>query len=89
NDFKVNVIQQMTIYQKWDTQTVHKIASLQLNDATEDGWELINCKSTKIVDKGPAVLVMASQPGYEHSFYTEMLFIVDEAPFWLIHYWLH
>jgi hypothetical protein len=89
NDFKVNVIQQMTIYQKWDTQTIHKIAPLQLNDATEEGTELINCKSTKIVEKGPAVLVMASQPGYEHSFYTEFYFIVDEAPFALIHHWLH
>jgi hypothetical protein len=32
---------------------------------------------------------MASQPGYEHSFYTEFYFIVDEAPFALIHHWLH
>jgi hypothetical protein len=79
----------MTIHQKWDTQTIHKIAPLQLNDATEEGTELINCKSTKIVEKGPAVLVMASQPGYEHSFYTEFYFIVDEAPFALIHHWLH
>jgi hypothetical protein len=62
---------------------------MTLDDATEEGQELIKVVNTASVQTGPAVLVMASQPGYEHVFATQMLFIVDDAPFEFIHYWTH
>jgi hypothetical protein len=62
---------------------------MKLNDVTETGTENIKVVNTATVQTGPAVLVMASQPGYEHVYATELLFLVDDPPFSLIHSWTH
>ncbi len=89
NDFRVNVIETTTLIKKSETRTMYHISPMKLNDATEEGQELIKVVNTATVQTGPAVLVMASQPGYEHVYATELLFIVDDAPFEFIHYWTH
>jgi hypothetical protein len=89
NDFTFNVIEITTLIKKSETRTMYHISPVKLNDATETGTENIKVVNTPTVQTGPAVLVMASQPGYEHMYGTEFLFIVDDAPFSLIHYWTH
>jgi hypothetical protein len=90
NDFKVNFIETINIAnKKGEIRTIHNISPMKLNDATEDGTETLLVTETDTVTSGPVVLVAASQPGYEHVYYTEFLFIVDEAPFSAIHYWTH
>jgi hypothetical protein len=89
NDFRVNVIETTTFIKKSETRTVYHISPVNIKDATEDGQELIKVVNTPTVQTGPAIMVAASQPGYEHSFATEFLFLVDEPPFGLIHWWTH
>jgi hypothetical protein len=89
NDFRVNVIETTTLIKKSGTRIMYHISPMKLNDATETGTENIEVVNTATVQTGPAVLVMASQPGYEHVYATQMLFIVDDAPFEFIHYWTH
>jgi hypothetical protein len=89
NDFRVNVIETTTFIKKSGTRTMYHISPMTLDDATEEGEELIKVVNTASVQTGPAVLVMASQPGYEHVYATELLFIVDDAPFEFIHWWTH
>jgi hypothetical protein len=90
NDFKVNLIETMNIAnKKGEMRTVRQISPMKLNDATEDGQELLLIVETDTATSGPAVLVATSQPGYEHVYATEFLFIVDDAPFELIHWWTH
>jgi hypothetical protein len=89
NDFRVNVIETTTLIKKSGTRTMYHISPMKLNDVTETGTELIKVVNTPTVQTGPAVLVMASQPGYEHVYATEFLFLVDDPPFSLIHSWTH
>jgi hypothetical protein len=89
NDFRVNVIETTTLIKKSETRTMYHISPMKLDDATETGKENIKVVNTKTVQTGPAVLVMASQPGYEHTWATEFLFLVDDPPFSLIHSWTH
>jgi hypothetical protein len=87
NDFRVNVIETTTLIKKSETRTMYHISPMKLNDVTEDGQELIEVVNTKTMQTGPAVLVMASQPGYEHTWQTGFYFLVDDPPFSLIHDW--
>ena len=89
NDFRVNVIETTTFIKKSETRTMYHISPMKLDDVTEDGQELIKVVNTATVQTGPAVLVMASQPGYEHSFATEFLFLVEDPPYSFIHSWTH
>jgi hypothetical protein len=89
NDFRVNVIETTTLFKKSETRTMYHISPMKLNDATETGKENIKVVNTPTVQTGPAVLVMASQPGYEHTWATEFLFLADDPPFSLIHSWTH
>jgi hypothetical protein len=89
NDFRVNVIETTNLIKNGTIRTLYHISPMKLNDATEEVQELIKVVNTATVQTGPAVLVMASQPGYEHAFATTLLFIVDDAPFEFIHYWTH
>lgn len=89
NDFRVNVIETTTLIKKSETRTMYHISPMKLNDATETGKENIKVVNTATVQTGPAVLVMASQPGYEHTWQTEFLFLADDPPFSLIHSWTH
>jgi len=81
NDFKVNIIEQMNINLKIEEITIYHISPVTIADVTEDGQELIKVVTTKTVYSGPAVLVAASQPGYEHTWYTEFYFLADSQPF--------
>jgi hypothetical protein len=81
NDFKVNFIQTINIYMRKFQATIHIISPMCINDATEEGWELLLAVNTKYVTTGPSVMVIASQPGYEHSFATSFYFIADIQPF--------
>jgi len=89
NDFRVNVIETTNLIKKGTIRTMYHMSPMKLNDATEEGQELVMVVNTASVQTGPVVLVMASQPGYEHTYSTTMLFIVDDAPFEFIHYWTH
>ena len=89
NDFRVNVIETTNLIKKSETRTMYHISPMKLNDVTETGTENIKVVNTATVQTGPAVLVMASQPGYEHVYATEFLFLVDDPPFSLIHSWTH
>jgi hypothetical protein len=81
NDFKVNFIQTINIYTKFNEQTIHIISPMCINDATEEGWKLLLAIDMKCVTTGPSVMVVASQPGYEHSFATSFYFLADIQPF--------
>jgi hypothetical protein len=82
NDFTVNFIETLTMYQKTKTRTIHNISPVKLDDATETGWELLYAIDTKTAVSGPAVFIGASQPGYEHSFATTLDFYTDIQPFY-------
>jgi hypothetical protein len=86
NDFEVNFIISTT-YTKWNGDpwfTWNYINSMRLNDNTEEGRELLlmcNCKHISTT----AVMVIANQPGVEHTFGTYYSFIADKycwRPFW-------
>jgi len=90
NDFEVNFIETINLAnKKGQIRTIHNINPMTINDLTEDGTELLYAFETATAKSGPAVMVAASQPGYEHVYATELLFIVDDAPFEFIHYWTH
>ena len=90
NDFKANVIEQKTISLKNNPAvTIYHISPVTIDDVAEDGQELIQVVSTRTVQSGPAVFVVASQPGYEHTWSTEFLFLVEDPPYGFIHYWTH
>ncbi len=90
NDFKVNLVETINIAnKKGEIRTIRQISPMKLSDETEEGQELLLVVETDTATSGPAVLVAASQPGYEHVYATEFLFIVDDAPFELIHWWTH
>jgi hypothetical protein len=81
NDFKVNFIETFDIHIHKLQETIHLISPMCLNDATEEGWKLLLAIDTKFVTSGPSVMVIASQPGYEHSFATYFYFLADIQPF--------
>jgi len=88
NDFKVNFIEAKHYNIEGKEWEAYHISPMALDPVTEDGLENLRVVETKTISTW-AVLVAASQPGYEHSWYTEFYFIVDDAPFEFIHYWLH
>jgi len=81
NDFEVNFIQTLNIMIKGEEFTIYHISPVQLNDETEEGWQLLKAIVTRTVQTGPAVMVVANQPGYEHTFGTFYYFIADIQPF--------
>jgi len=90
NDFEVNFIETLNLAnKKGEIRTIHHISPMKLDDETEEGSELLYVVDTDTAMSGPAVMVAANQPGYEHTFGTTLLFIVDDAPFEFIHYWTH
>ena len=68
NDFEVNLIQTLEINMWNEEKTIHCISQMRLNDETEEGCKLLLQINTKWVTSGPAVMVAANQPGYEHTF---------------------
>ena len=77
----MNFIETLEVFGKGEG-TLYHISPMQLNDdETEEGWELLRVVNTKKVKSGPAVMVAANQPGYEHTFGTFYYFIADIQPF--------
>jgi len=90
NDFEVNFIETLNLAnKKGQIRTIHHISPMTLDDETEEGTELLYIVDTDTATSGPAVMVASNQPGYEHTFATTLLFIVEDAPFEFIHYWTH
>ncbi len=82
NDFEVNFIETMhLVNDEGEEVTLHHISPMKLNDETEEGQELLTVIETEDVTSGPAVMVAANQPGYEHTFGTFYYFIADIQPF--------
>lgn len=81
NDFRVNFIETITFYEKAGTRTIYYINPVQIDDVTEEGQKLLKVVDTPIVATGPAVIVVASQPGYEHTFQASFYFIADIQPY--------
>jgi len=81
NDFEVNFIQTTNFNIKGGKGTSHHISHMQLNDDTEEGQQLLKVIDTMKVQSGPAVMIVANQPGYEHTFATFWFFIADIQPF--------
>lgn len=81
NDFEVNFVQKLTVSQKGGTKYLYHIDQMHLNDETEEGQQLLYMINTKTTSSGPALMVVANQPGYEHTFRTFYWFIADPQPF--------
>lgn len=81
NNFEVNFIETTNIYRMGNWRTMHHISPVELNEVTEEGWELLKVIDTPAVFTGPNVLVAANQPGYEHTFGTFYYFLADIQPF--------
>ena len=82
NDFKVNFIETLDLAnKKGGIRTIHHISPMELDDGTEEGSELLYVVETDTAISGPAVMVAANQPGYEHTFGTFYYFIADTQPF--------
>lgn len=76
NKFQVNFITTVTMTMFKKTTTLYYISHMYLNKA-QDGSMLLAAVNTKFVTFGPSVMVVASQPGYEHSWYTEFEFTAE------------
>ncbi len=71
NDFEVNFIQGKVVEQMQAKESPYKIIHMELADDTEDGWQLIqSLVAGKMKTLEPTVMVVANQPGYEHTFET-------------------
>ncbi len=69
NNFEVSFIQTTTYSSKWHTWTWDFISHMWLNDDTEQGKKYFMCFNGKKWDN-TIVMVVANQPGYEHTFGT-------------------
>ena len=76
NKFEVNFIQTLTLNICKKTTTLRYITSMWLNKA-QDGSTILPAINTKIATFGPAVMVVANQPGYEHNFGTYFEFTAN------------
>ncbi|MFX0007348.1 MAG: hypothetical protein ACFFA7_04765 [Promethearchaeota archaeon] len=77
NDFEVNFIETISIFRRGTlVRTKINIASMNVDDVTEDGRELLTLLDTKTVQTYN-VMVVANQPGYEHTFGSFYSFIAS------------
>jgi len=79
NDFEVNFIRTITLS---DPTTVYSIVPMTLDNAQE-GSILLPCMNGNCPNLafGPHVMVVANQPGYEHTFSTNFWFWADTTSF--------
>jgi len=80
NKFQVNFIQTVTLNLGKKRTTLHYVSHMYLNKA-QDGSMLLPALDTKIAKFGPSVMVVANQPGYEHTFGTNFEFSADIVKF--------
>ena len=76
NKFEVNFIQTLTLSICKKTTIQHFITPMWLNKA-QDGSTILPAINTKVATFGPAVMIVANQPGYENSFGTYFTFSAD------------
>lgn len=80
NDFEVNFIREL-VHTKDGTSVTTNIIPMELDDDTEDGWKVIPAINEKKVHSiDPTVMVVANQPGYEHTFETFYWFYANIKP---------
>jgi len=80
NDFGVSFLRTLvhTDGPDKDPWITYDIIRMELDDDTEDGWQNIKAINQKTVfTYGPALMVAANQPGYEHDFRTFYWFYAD------------
>ena len=73
NDFGVSFLRTLVHTDGPDTDPwiTYDVIRMELDDDTEDGWQNIKAINQKTVfTYGPALMVAANQPGYEHDFRT-------------------
>lgn len=82
NDFKVNFINTKSIYKKngdlW--KTFRYVSRMWLNEETEEGRKLLLMLNNDRIQSS-TVMVVANQPGTEHTFRTYYYFIAQEKVF--------
>jgi hypothetical protein len=76
NKFQVNFITIANTNICHKPKTLYYISHMFLNDA-QDGCMLLPAVNTKLVTFGPSVIVVASQPGYEHTWSTYWQFTAE------------
>jgi hypothetical protein len=81
NNFEVNIIQSLTIHARKLDMTLYFTCHVCINDETEEGCIVLPRVNTKCATSGPAVMVAANQPGYEHTFGTYYEFEADVLHF--------
>lgn len=71
NDFRVTVLQSSTLYKRDGTEwlTAYHTYRMRINDDTEEGKLHLYMPSSSWISS-TAVMVVANQPGYEHTFGT-------------------
>ncbi|MGA2768037.1 MAG: hypothetical protein ABSF24_06955 [Candidatus Bathyarchaeia archaeon] len=77
NKFNVNFIQTVTLNMGHKVTTVDYITHMWLDPKTQDGSALLPAIDTRIATFGPSVMVVASQPGFEHWISTSYSFTAD------------
>jgi len=87
NNFEVNFIVSTTLTKKDGTpyKTWYNIDRMKLDDDTESGDEFMVVMNNKHIST-TVVMVVANQPGYEHTFGTGYTFKADWKH-WHQHYW--
>jgi hypothetical protein len=81
NDFKVNLIQSLQISDVHDGSFgLTAIVPFTLDDATETGSGLYPMINTKLVQYDSLVMIMALQPGFEHTFASTYRFYYQKLP---------
>lgn len=79
NDFEVNFVRMLEF--EGGMVTSYDIVNMELDDETEDGWQILREIDNKIIQTvDPTVMVIANQPGFEHTFQTFYWFYVDIKP---------
>jgi hypothetical protein len=78
NDFEVSFIKTITFTKKDGTElkTWNRISKMHLNDETEEGKKKLILWNSKRIQTS-LVMVVANQPGYEHTFGTSYTFTAD------------
>lgn len=81
NDFEVNFIQHVkATFPREEPFEFTYVKHMNLDDETEEGSVLIPMINNRLVQFGSAVMVIAAQPGFEHTFSTSYLFYYQKEP---------
>jgi len=80
NDYTVNFIQHVEITHPKFALQYTKVTPMDLDDSTETGSITILMVNTKFIEHDSPVMVIAAQPGFEHTFATSYMFFYQKEP---------